>query len=417
VDYLGLVADAAQPLPERGLAPYGQVRFLVRGAWSAWQAVDQDGAQARGHFTGALVDGHGATAYQVRGLPAAGRHWRAAAINTTDGPALVVGHRRAATAAAATPCRSRADWGADESLTAWSKGTDVQSYYPVQVLTVHHTAGSNDPGQDYAATVRAIYSYHVTTNGWSDIGYNELIDGNGVVYEGRNAGHTSASCLYGGGTGSDFAHQTSTDDVVTGAHVAGYNAGNLGIALLGCFDASSACSGSTQPTSAAVSALEDQLASLSTRHHLDPQGTVTYTNPVTGTTATEPTVPGHRDFEATACPGGNLYAQLPAIRAAAAARMTSTSPAPSPSPSTTATAAPATITSTSCSGASCSFTGTGTGVLSWAFGNGRTATGSSVSTKYSSPGTYAVTLTDGAGSTASRAVTCTSSKNQLRCST
>ncbi len=332
IQYFGVVAELAMPsshLAARGEAPYGQARFRVRGHWTAWQSLDQDGAQVPGHFTGALVSVDGADAYQVRGLPARGTHWRAAAINTTDGPAVVTGHRRADAADAATSaCMSRADWGADESISGWSRG-DKQTYYPVQSLTVHHTAGSNDPTQDYAATVRAIYSYHVQTNGWSDIGYQYLIDGTGKVYEGRNSGHVSRSCLTDGGTGSDFAHQMTTDYVVTGAHVANYNSGNLGVAIMGCYEATSACSGSTITPAAAKDGLDNLLAALATRHGLNPGGLVHYVNPVSGAVKDVPTISGHRDWEATACPGGNLYADLPSIRSDVASRMTSTMTVPS----------------------------------------------------------------------------------------
>lgn len=332
VEYFGLVADLPSPdarLTEHGPASYGQARFQVGGRWTAWQDLDQDGAQSPGHFTGALISVDHASAYQVRNLPDGAHNWRAAAINTTDGPTVTTAKVRSNAAAASTTCRSRADWGADESLSGWAKG-DTPTYFPLQALTVHHTAGSNDTNQDYAATVRAIYSYHVQTNGWSDIGYQYLVDGHGVVYEGRYSGHTSRSCLYGGGDGSDFAHQTSTDYVVTGAHAANYNSGNAGIALMGCYEPTSACAGSTTPPTAAVDGLEGLLASLSTRHGLDPRGNVHYVNPVSGATRDVAAISGHRDWEATACPGGNLYSQLPAIRSNVASRMAGTPPAAVP---------------------------------------------------------------------------------------
>lgn len=423
VEHLGVIADlasASSHLNEDGPAPYGEARFLVGGRWGGWQAFDQDGAQAAGTFTSSLLSAAHAEAYQVRGLPRAGHEWRVAAINTTDGPEVVVGRAPASAArAAGATCRSRADWGADESLTAWSKGTDTPAFAPVQVLTVHHTAGSNDPAQDYAATVRAIYSYHVTSNGWSDLGYQYLLDGSGTVYEGRSTGRTSASCLTGAGDGSDFAHQVTTDQVVTGAHVAGWNTGNAGISLMGCYEPTSACSGSTTPPAAAVDGLERLLSSLSTRHGLTPQGTTHYVNPINGATKDVATISGHRDWEATACPGGELYAQLPTIRTNVAARMTGATPAPTPTMSATPTPAPvaAAITTGSCSGKNCSFTGNGTGTLRWSFGNGKSATGSSVSTSYSSAGTYSVTLTDDQPTTARRSVTCSTVRKQLRCST
>ena len=323
IQYFGLVADlptASSRLPDRGRTPYGEARFHVGGHWTAWHVLDRDGAQAPGQFTAALVSVDDADAYQVRGLPAGGSNWRAAAINTTDGPSVVVGHTRPGAAVASPACRSRADWGADESRTGWSRGTDVQAFSPVQVVTVHHTAGSNDLGQDYAATVRAIYDYHVETNKWADIGYQYLVDAHGVVYEGRSAGHTSRSCLYDGGDGSDFAHQTGTDDVVTGGHTANNNSGNLGISLMGCFEpASATCTGNTEPTAAAMRTLDAEVAALSARHQLDPDGTTHYLNPVSGQTRDVRTISGHRDWNATECPGQTLYARLPSVRASTVA--------------------------------------------------------------------------------------------------
>lgn len=346
VQYFGVVADLVTPtarLDSHGPAPYGQARFRVRGHWTGWESLGQDGAQVSGHFTGALISVDGADAYQVRGLPGRATHWRAAAINTTDGPAVVTGRRSANSAnASAAACMSRADWGADESISGWSRG-DTQTYYPVQSLTVHHTAGSNDPAQNYSATVRAIYSYHVQTNGWSDIGYQYLLDGTGKVYEGRSSGHVSRSCLTDGGTGSDFAHQPSTDYTVTGAHVAGYNSGNLGIALMGCFEPTSACSGDTTPPAGAKAGLESLLATLSTRHGLDPEGTVHFVNPVSGAIKDVPTISGHRDWEATACPGGRLYADLPSIRAGVASRMSGTATVPPPPSNLTAAVSGSTV--------------------------------------------------------------------------
>jgi hypothetical protein len=250
----------------------------------------------------------------------------------------------------------------------------------------------------------------VRTNGWADIGYQYLVDGHGVVYEGRSAGHTSRSCLYAGGDGSDFAHETATDRVVNGAHVGDYNAGNVGVALLGCYEPTAACSGDTRPPAAAVDGLEGLLTALSSRHGLDPQGTVHYVNPITGTAKDVATVSGHRDWLATACPGSTLYAALPAIRADVAARMGGTTPPPP---------APVVITSASCSLGRCTFAATGPAPLAWTFGNGASATGSPVTTTYTTAGTYTVTVTDGQTppTKATRTVTCSKSKGKVRCST
>jgi hypothetical protein len=77
--------------------------------------------------------------------------------------------------------------------------------------------------------------------------------------------------------------------------------------------------------------------------------------------------------------------------------------------------APVRITSASCSGATCTFVATGEGGLTWNFGNGATAVSSPVSTTYRSVGTYAVTVRDSQPTTATSKVTCTSTKNKIRC--
>lgn len=403
IEYFGLVADLApgvdHPQPQ-GSAPFGEARFRVGGRWTPWQSLGEDGAQAAGQFTGALVSVDRADAYQVRAVPAWGLDWRAAAI-TTSNPASA-GPLPTATAAGTSDCMSRADWGADESISGWVKDGDTHVFSAAQVMTVHHTATSNSTAQDYAATVRAIYSFHVQSNGWSDIGYQYLIDAGGVLYEGRGSGHTSLSCQQNDGNGSDFAHEAGTDRVVTGAHALGYNSGNLGIALIGCFQKGGGCSGATTPTTAAVDALVEHVAHLSARHGLDVDGTTTYTNPLNGNISEDVALlSGHQDWNATSCPGTYLDAKLPTIRARAAG----TSQAP----------APAAITSATCRSATCTFGGTGVEPLAWDLGNGTVAQGATAKTTYATAGTYPITLTDAQPSTATRVVVCTTARKGASC--
>ena len=70
------------------------------------------------------------------------------------------------------------------------------------MVFVHHTDTPNGyaPG-DVPAIIRSIYTYHVRSNGWNDIGYNFLVDAYGHIFEGRAGGidkpvigaHTGAS--------------------------------------------------------------------------------------------------------------------------------------------------------------------------------------------------------------------------------
>jgi hypothetical protein len=279
IDFLGVMYE--------GQVEGGAVRFRSDGRWGRWVELTDDGVDVDGRWASGLVSGADADAYQVR-VPGGARQARAVAINTTDGP-----QQAAATTSACadeTAIVTRCEWGADESLMTWR----VPEFHPAQKLTVHHTATANGVS-DPAATVRAIYRYQAVDRGFGDIGYQYLIDEAGLVYEGRHSGSD-------GGPAHD-----STGKVVTAAHVGGYNSGNVGIALLGTLT-------SVDPRPGARTSLQQVLTELSTRHGIDPRGSTLYVNPVNGSTKTVANIPGHRDWAATECPGGNLYALLPSIR-------------------------------------------------------------------------------------------------------
>ena len=202
---------------------------------------------------------------------------------------------------------SRSAWGADESQRFDQSGHELwpPEFYPIQKLTVHHTAGkNNDP--DPAATVRAIYYYDAVTKAWGDMGYNFLIDESGRIYDGRFARTYAGTEIP---TGEDLSGKG-----VTGAHVQGYNSGTVGIALLGTLTNQDA-------TPAARAALEQLLAWKADRHSIDPKGTSIYTNPVSGAQKTVANISGHRDWAATECPGGVFYASFPSLRLAVATRI------------------------------------------------------------------------------------------------
>lgn len=320
IDFVGVQWD--------GDASGGAIRFRHGEQWSPWTGLTEDGVEVAGTFASGLVWGADAAAYQVR-LPIGAAQPRAVAINTTNGPPVTIGARPGDAAGAAVSVIRRLEWGADESLRFDASGNEIwpPDYYPAQKLTVHHTATLNgDPNP--AATVRAIYRYHAVDRGFGDIGYQYLIDEAGRVYEGRWSG-----------TDPDPGHDAA-GRAVTAAHVGGYNSGNVGAALLGTLT-------TQEPSVAARSALESLLADLASRHGLDPMGSSTYTNPVNGAKWSGPNIPGHRDWEATECPGGALYVILPAIRSNVAALMSSTTTTTTTTtPTTTTTAPPPTTTTT-----------------------------------------------------------------------
>ncbi|MBK7408702.1 MAG: N-acetylmuramoyl-L-alanine amidase [Saprospirales bacterium] len=145
-------------------------------------------------------------------------------------------------------------------------------------LIVHHSAGSNS-SSDWSAVVRSIWDYHVNVNGWDDIGYNWLIDPNGVLYEGR---------------GNDLQ----------GAHFCGTNAGTMGICMLGTFT-------SVVPSNQSVGKLEKLLAWKCCDRNIDPEDFSFHPN--SGLNLFN--ISGHRDgICSTECPGDSLYARLPLIR-------------------------------------------------------------------------------------------------------
>ena len=160
------------------------------------------------------------------------------------------------------------------------------NYATPKLVVVHHTDTSNgdSPAQSYA-TVRSIYQYYVQGRGYCDHGYNFLIDRFGQIFEGR----------YGG-----------VDRGVIGAHATNFNAGSIGVALIG--DHSS-----LRPSAAAVSSLVRLLHWKMTIHTIDPNA------PVATRGAVIDPVIGHRDAGAisgdtTACPGNAGYSILGAVR-------------------------------------------------------------------------------------------------------
>lgn len=281
IDFVGVVYERGG----RG----GAIRFRRSGRWEDWTQLEDDGVERSGKWASGLVAGGDAEAFQVR-VAGGARTADAVVLNTTDGPMSAATTGCSDTSATVTRC----EWGADESLMTWG----APEYYPPQKLTVHHTATANGD-LDPAATMRAIYRYQAVDRGFGDIGYHYLIDEAGRVYEGRHSG------------ADPYVAHDENGNVVTAAHVGGFNSGNTGVALLGTLT-------SVEPTGSARSSLEQLLRELTSSQRIDPHGASQYVNPVNGTTKTVANISGHQDWAATECPGGALYALLPAIRDAVA---------------------------------------------------------------------------------------------------
>ncbi len=171
-------------------------------------------------------------------------------------------------------------------------------YGRVDLAFVHHTVNANSYGPaDSAAIVLAVCRYHRDSNGWNDIGYNFLVDRYGKIFEGRAGG---------------------IDQAVVGAQAQGYNSYSTGVSNIGDFTSTAETDSGIRSTARIIAwklhlhgaPVEGEIAETSGGGSLNahPQGErVTFNR-----------ISGHRDGDATDCPGNALYAQLPEIRSLAA---------------------------------------------------------------------------------------------------
>ncbi|QWC84041.1 VCBS repeat-containing protein [Nocardioidaceae bacterium] len=178
---------------------------------------------------------------------------------------------------------SRAQWGANESM----RDASSLSYFEVHAGFVHHTVNANNYSRrDVPALMRGIYAYHTQSRGWSDIGYNFIVDRFGRIWEGRAGG---------------------VDRPVVGAHTLGYNEYSFAMSALGNFE-------EVQPREKMIDAYARLFAWKLSLHGVSASSTSQYVG-----SRTFPAINGHRDAGSTACPGRFLYARIPDIRTRAAA--------------------------------------------------------------------------------------------------
>lgn len=287
----------------------GAVEFRVQtaGGWSEWTEVEGDPAEGPDHDSP-----------EYKGLTTAGPVWvdsgrRDVEVRVAQGPLAglrlhAIRADRGASGplsvqpAGADPAWSstafRSQWGADES---WRRSTpDCRNgharYAPnVNFAVLHHTDTANDYAPaDVPAILRAIYHFHVFTNGWCDVGYNAFVDRFGRSFEGRAGG---------------------LDRAVVGAHAAGFNTASTGIAMLGRFH-------QDVVPQAMYDGVRRFLAWKLYRHGVDPRASLSVQSASDGDTAVGTGalreihgITGHRDLGSTICPGDRGEALLPALRA------------------------------------------------------------------------------------------------------
>ncbi|NGN95924.1 hypothetical protein G5C66_24685 [Nocardioides sp. KC13] len=319
---VGLTWAPGAGVPEEAVR--ADVRTLVDGAWSDWQALDVhlddhapdpasaeadgsrpgtmeaivgevDQVQTRLRLTGADMPADLRLAVITPGEAVSTRS-ESPEIDTgaDDAPEPADGVESAdegaatLSAAAYTPkpsIYSRRQWGADESV----REPGPPDYHEVRGGFVHHTVNTNSYTRDQVpGIIRSIYVYHVQSRGWRDIGYNFLLDKFGRIWEGR----------YGG-----------VDRPVVGAHTSGYNSYSFGASAIGNFD-------NVAPPSALVNAFGTLFAWKLSLHGVRGNKGSTRIGDKTFRYA----INGHRDAGSTACPGRYLYAQMSTIRSQAGSK-------------------------------------------------------------------------------------------------
>ena len=285
------------------------------GGWSRWSVAGDAAAHGAPRASDPVWTGR-SRVYQVRSSrPVAGLRAHFVRVPAHRLAATVAATRRI-TADGAPHIIPRSGWDPDHDCDPTHRPT----YGRVDMAFVHHTVNANDYGpDDSAGIVLAMCRYHERSNGWWDIGYNFVVDRYGQIFDGRAGGVTRA---------------------VVGAQAQGYNSVSTGVANLGTF--------STVGQTAAGLRAMGRLIGWKLALHGDPvKGALTEVSaggPLNaypyGTRVHLHRISGHRDGDATECPGNGLYAQLPEIRRLAAAAAAHAREAPL----LTATADPATGT-------------------------------------------------------------------------
>lgn len=186
--------------------------------------------------------------------------------------------------------KTRAQWGADESLRKGGVGYSDT----IKACVVHHTADGGTYSQsEVPSVIRSMYRYHTVSLGWSDLGYNFVVDRFGGIWEGRAGGITLP---------------------VVGAHAGGFNTDTFGVSMMGDFT-------SIAPSAACLESVAQVIAWKLSMYGLPADGVAYLTSAGGGTAKYSPgttvklrTINAHRDVGYTACPGNVGFTKMDAIR-------------------------------------------------------------------------------------------------------
>jgi hypothetical protein len=275
--------------------------------WSDWYELHADaeegpdpGTEGNGDAGTAPLWVRDADAYVVS-LDPADVDRGAQVVTVQEDERTVVGHGDVAGAAegeqplpGTPPVRPRSAWGARPPSST------IPLAPSIRFAVVHHTVSSNTyAAAEVPGILRSIQAYHMDGRGWSDIGYNFLVDRYGGIWEGRGR---------------------ALEGAAIGAHAAGFNTGSVGVSNIGNYDV-------VAPSDAQVNATAEIIAWRFAAHRVNPAAPVTVTagagstRYAVGQTISIPSVVGHSDVGATSCPGAYLRDRLGQIRAQVSARV------------------------------------------------------------------------------------------------
>ncbi|QYJ04332.1 N-acetylmuramoyl-L-alanine amidase [Nocardioides panacisoli] len=281
-----------------------------RGGWTEWQRLEEltdgpeQGEDARGRRATELVWAGWSDAIQVQ-VPEGLREPELALIapgedaaDAIDSDDLRAGEEDEAqdvgvlgrTAARSRPprpgMRSRGRWGAPKG------GGSLPRTKNIRQMHVHHTVSTNNyRKRDVPGMIRGMHRYHTRNLGWSDIGYNFLVDKYGRIWVGRRG---------------------SVWKETRGAHTRGFNNTSFGVAVIGNHQ-------QRRPNDQVLHGLKRLASWKLAQHGRNPTGMIWVRSEGSdkypaGKGAHLPVIDGHRHTSSTACPGWFLYRELPRLR-------------------------------------------------------------------------------------------------------
>ncbi|MGI9577692.1 MAG: N-acetylmuramoyl-L-alanine amidase, partial [Microthrixaceae bacterium] len=256
------------------------------GQWQDWMSLEIDhsegpdttSAEATGDIATPPLFVEDGTRYEVVVSDEAAAGAEVVTVRDTTQWTVAVTEDQAA-AATDTPfsMNARSEWTSRAAR-------DVNVASAVNMAVVHHTVNPNSYSpSSVPSMLRGIKNYHMDGRGWSDIGYNFVVDKYGGIWEARGGGY---------------------DNPVIGAHAAGFNTGSVGISVLGDYT-------SATPSAATNESIAQVAGWKLFRHGNDPAETATFTSGggprfAAGTQVNLPRVVGHANVGSTSCPGSIL---------------------------------------------------------------------------------------------------------------